>query len=163
LHKQVTSSRRGAQLSFKHLIKQQYEDWATTEIFNQIQNNLPIKLSTTMGIVKPKVLEWCHKSWQMLENRPELIMAGWIKCMNNIRDPFDHRVQEEAFEKVLRNQLEAYGFVPEGEEKENVRQYYSCITDSDSDKDELDVLKRRVFGERKSKREKIITIVTIPT
>jgi DDE superfamily endonuclease len=144
--------------SFKHLIKIQYEDWITNEVLKQLQVNESVKLATGAKIIKPLILEWCYNSWKKLENRPELIIKGWYRCMTDIRDPYDATIQQSAFEKVIKQQLEAYDFVPKEDEIEDPNQYDHYVTDSDSDEDELDPLKRRVYGERKSTRFKQQTI-----
>lgn len=144
--------------SFKHLIKIQYEEWVADEVMKQLQANESVKLATGAKIIKPLILEWCYNSWKKLENRQELIIKGWYKCMIDIRDPYDSTIQQTAFDKVLKQQLEAYDFVPKEDEEEDHKQYYNCITDSDSDEDELDPLKRRVYGERKSNRLRQQTI-----
>ena len=138
--------------SFKHLIKTQFEDWAVDEIYKQLENNSSVKLETGMKIIKPRVLDWCVNSWEQLKERKDLIRSGWNKCMNEILDPFDKEIQVKSFEKVTKSQLNAYGFIFDKDEPENASDYYHYVTDSDSDDDELDPLKRRVYGTRKSDR-----------
>src|ERR1700722_8903543 len=104
--------------SFKHGIKIRYEEWVTQELYKQLQTNQRLNIETNMGVIKPLILNWCFESWRSLENRQDLIMKGWYKCMDRILDPFNKDVQDKATRKVLESQLEAYGFVPELSEPE---------------------------------------------
>ena len=139
--------------SFKHLVKIQFEDWACQRIGDQLERGDPIDFSVGMGIVKPLSRDWSIQSWLQLNERTELIRKGWHRCFLNI-DPFDAKTQEAAIEKVMKNQLTAYGFVPNEPENEFDANYYDCSSDSASNDDELDVLRRRVEGSRKSVRNK---------
>jgi hypothetical protein len=113
-----------------------------------------ISIDTRMSVIKPLVLKWCFESWRSLENRPELIIKGWYKCMITILDPFNQEVQSKATEKSLRNQLEAYDFVfGDAAEPEPDRAYWEIQSDSECD-DELDVMKKRVEGSRKRNRDR---------
>jgi hypothetical protein len=95
---------------------------------------------------------------EIIENRQDLIMKGWFKCMDTILDPFNTTVQDKAMRKVLEYQLEAYGFVPLLSEAEPSESHWDEESDEeDSEADELDVLKRRVEGTRKSGRTKVQT------
>lgn len=142
--------------SFKHGIKYRYEEWSCNEIFNQLESKSEtLKFDTGMHIIKPLVLNWAVESWRSLENRPELIIQGWIKCMTRILDPYNEDVQDKATANILSGTLTAYGFVPDLNEPEPTARYCNEESDYSTSEDELDVMKRRIEGERKSSRRKI--------
>jgi hypothetical protein len=139
--------------SFKCGVRNRYESWATENMMKQLDcemDKIP-SIDTKLSVLKPLILKWSFESWFNLSNRPELIKKGWDRCITNILDPFDIKVQEIAAEKVFKSQLQAYGFVPKEAEKD---ENYNSDSESDSDKDELDVLEARVYGSRKSSRKK---------
>jgi hypothetical protein len=140
--------------SFKHGIKIRYEEWVTRELYKQLQAKQTLNIQTNMAVIKPLILNWCFESWRSLENRQDLIMKGWFKCMDRILDPFNTDVQDKATRKVLESQLEAYGFVPELSEPEPTAAHWDEDSDGETEEDELDVLKRKVEGSRKSTRVK---------
>ena len=84
-------------------------------------------------------------------------MRGWHSAITKILDPFDEKVQNSALEETVKHSLQAYGFIPAEDEPEPIytSQYWNCASDSDSDiNDELDLMKKRVEGTRKSNRIK---------
>lgn len=140
--------------SFKYGIRLRYEEWVTQDLYKQLRANQTLNIDTGMEVIKPLILNWCFESWRSLENRQDLIMKGWYKCMDRILDPFNTDVQDKATRKVLESQLEAYGFVPELSEPEPTAAHWDEESEEDSEEDELDVLKRKVEGSRKSTRVK---------
>lgn len=141
---------------FKHFVKVQFEDWSMTQIINQLEtgnadSTKPLSFSNSLTVLKPLSLEWSLKSWLKLQDRSDLICKAWRKSFNAL-DPFESKLQDTATERVLKNELQAYGFIPDEKEETFDAQYYNNETDSESDNDELDVMKRRVEGTRKSQR-----------
>jgi hypothetical protein len=137
--------------SFKRSIRNKYEEWSCKEMLKLMEDDTAVpKLNTTLTVLKPLMLNWTFQSWFELSKRSSLILKGWKKCATDILDIFDIKVQEVAREKVMKQQLEAYGFVyQKPEENPN---YYS--EDSDSELDELDIYKLRPEPKRKSSRIK---------
>jgi hypothetical protein len=135
--------------SFKCGIRNRFEDWATKQLMDQLEDEKTVPaVDTKLSTLKPLLVQWAFSSWFNLLNRPDLIKKGWKHCISSILDPFDAKVRADAAQKVLENQLKAYGYVPKEPEKTE----YNSDSDTDSDKDELDVLKQRVEGIRKSTR-----------
>jgi hypothetical protein len=144
--------------SFKHGIKYRYDEWAGLEIYKQlVAKRNQLKLETGMLIIKPLLLNWATESWRLLENRGDLIMKGWFKCMDSILDPFNTEVQNKAMTKMIQGQLEAYGFVPDLNEPDPDNAYWEGESSDSGSEDELDILKRRIEGTRKSNRNKTET------
>ena len=110
-----------------------------------------------MLIVKPLLLEWATESWKSLNSRPDLIMRGWFKCMERILDPYDAEVQNKAMTKSIQGQLEAHGFMFELNEPEPNINHWDEESSGSNTEDELDVLKRKIEGTRKSGRNKTQT------
>ena len=80
-------------------------------------------------------------------------------CLDAILDPFNADVQDKSMEKLLKSQLEAYGFVPEMNEPEPTAAYWAEDSEDSASEgeDELDIMKRRTEGIRKSNRAKTQT------
>lgn len=116
-----------------------------------------LRFSQSLLVLKPLLVQWAFESWKKLRERSDLIGSAWLKSFNDL-NPFDPKTQDEAMNRVLKNEITAYGFVPDQAEEEYNASYYNCETDSESDDDELDTMKRRVFGTRKSQRRKKQTI-----
>lgn len=139
---------------FKHFVKLQFEEWSMKQILAQLEchNQSNLTFSNSLAVLKPLSLEWSLNSWLKLRDRTDLICKAWKKSFYMI-DPLEAKVQETATERVLKNELQAYGFIPDEKEEVFNAQYYNNDTDSESDDDELDVMKRRIEGTRKSSRQ----------
>jgi len=112
-----------------------------------------LSFSNSLHVLKPLSVEWAVNSWLKLKDRTDLIIKAWRRSFNLV-DPMDKEIQKTASERVMKGELMAYGMVPGEVEEIYDAQYYNCDTDSESDKDELDVMKRRVEGTRKSSRKR---------
>lgn len=115
-----------------------------------------------MSAIKPLLLNWVYESWDLLNSQPEIIMRAWNKCMNqdlNI-DPFDSAVQQKAVDDCMAGHLVAHDFKFEKkkEDNDNDEEQQNCketeINSSDEERDELDLMKKIVIGERRSSRKR---------
>jgi hypothetical protein len=81
----------------------------------------------------------------------------WRKCVDEILDPYDPKIQEAAIQEAVKHSLEAYGFhysKNEGQEEEEEEWNEEIMGEEDDDKDELDVMKIRIEGTRKNNRNR---------
>lgn len=103
-----------------------------------------------MKLIKPLILQWCLASWTRKNEGRDMIKFGWHECCVRLYNVHDAEKRKAAMAEVGRGELDARDFLPEGEEPAPV---VDALSDDDGD-DELDVMKRRTFGERKSKRKR---------
>ncbi len=147
------------QRPFKHGVKKSFNEWAAQKIIEQIDSNLPTGLSSDLGMkaIKPLVVQWCINSWTSMSSAEgrELIKVGWIKCCIQFFDLFDRAKRVEAFEESQQGKIEI-GHVPKEEEPAAAASDES--NSEDDEKDVLDLMKERKFGERKSTRKRARTI-----
>ena len=143
---------------FKYGLRKRFQEWASEIVFDQLEAGAEnISIETNMKAVKPKILEWCYQSWTKLSHRSDLLMRGWRKCVDEILDPYDPKIQEAAIQEAVKHSLEAYGFhysKNEGQEEEEEEWNEEIMGEEDDDKDELDVMKIRIEGTRKNNRNR---------
>jgi len=66
----------------------------------------------------------------------------------------DETERKKAVEEAAKGQLQAYGFIPEGEEIEDEDPDQWDEESEDEEKDELDLMKEVVIGTRRSTRKR---------
>lgn len=134
------------QRPFKHGITERFNQWAGEQIVEQIATDQQISLaeSLKMATIKPLALQWCIESWKQLKEQPELIVAGWYECCLSLFDVTDPSKRSKALVAVLEKKLEMTHLPDEDE------QDAEAVSDNeeDSEDDELDISKQRVFGKR---------------
>lgn len=143
------------QRPFKHGIRRRFNAWAATVLKEQIDSGEIVGLSPflKMSIIKPLVLEWILGSWSKVREGSALIKVGWHTCCLSLFNILDVAKRVQVLEEVARDELDR-AHVPEEDEKDGG--YSSSSSDDDDDeKDELDMMKARQYGTRKSTREKI--------
>jgi hypothetical protein len=141
--------------SFKCGIRTRFEDWATEHVMSQLEdltNQKVARIDISMGTLKPLMLKWVFDSWFNLSMRPDLIKAGWKVCTTDILDPFNDVVVAAALEKERKDTLQVYDYIFKEHEKNP--ELWQEGNDEDEGKGELDVLKKRIYGKRKSSRAK---------
>jgi hypothetical protein len=119
-----------------------------------------------MSQVKPKILQWALESWSSLREEKLLILKGWHKCVVSLYDVHDKEQQRKATKQAIEREIDASDAVPlpshdcdqappqedrEGEAEEDA---YCDEESDDEDKTEKQVMKKRVYGERKSSRDR---------
>jgi DDE superfamily endonuclease len=139
------------QRPFKHGIRQRFNIWAASVLKQQIDSDEIIGLSPflKMGIIKPLILEWVMGSWSKLKQGREFIKVGWHTCCVALFNVHDQTKRLLVLEEVLKDELDR-AFVPA--ESEDAAE--SSSEEEDEDKDELDIMKERQFGRRKSERKR---------
>jgi hypothetical protein len=139
------------QRPFKHGISRRFNEWAAKQIAAQIAAEQVVGLSESlkMGAIKPLVLEWCMESWRELKERRELIVDGWMKCCTSLFNVMEPAKRIEALAAVAKRELDA-ALVPEAVEEEQDQE----DSEEEEEEDELDITQERVFGERRSARER---------
>jgi hypothetical protein len=106
-----------------------------------------------MSVVKPLVLQWCIDSWSALgvEKGRAYVKMGWHSCCLSLFNVFDGAKRAQVVE-AARGEIEAAAFIPAEQEQEAEDE--PSEDEEDEDKDELDALKERQYGSRKSERKR---------
>lgn len=142
---------------FKHGFRCRFNAWAADVIHEQIKSGqiVGLKPLVLMSVIKPKVLEWALESWKTLAAEKQLIIKGWARCVTELFDVNDAAQRSKAMAAAMRREIDAEA-VPEGIPKEDeVDDDGFCAEESDSEDEEKTVrqiMKERVFGERRSSR-----------
>lgn len=146
------------QRPFKHGIQRQFTDWAASHVRERIRacEDVSFNDMLKMSVLKSKALEWCINSWQQLSLNKVLVLGGWDSCVANLYNVHDPAKRLDALAAVHSNQLDLVWIPTEAEQDapEESDGSSSSACESDSDPDELDSTRPRVFGERKSTRER---------
>ena len=149
---------------FKHGIKKRFNAWAAEIIAEQVTSGeaVGIKPHLKMSQVKPKILQWAWESWSSLRQEKLLILKGWNKCVISLYNVHDKDEQKKATRQAIEKEIDASDAVPahdqadqdpEAEDQDEDAEY--CDEESeDEDKTEKQVMRERVFGERKSARDR---------
>jgi hypothetical protein len=144
------------QRPFKHGIRRRFTEWAGRIIQDQVDNDDVLGLSPylKMSVVKPLVLQWCIDSWSALgvEKGRAYVKMGWHSCCLSLFNVFDGAKRAQVVEEAARGEIEAAAFIPAEQELEAEGE--PSEDEEDEDKDELDVLKERQYGSRKSERKR---------
>jgi len=142
------------QRPFKHGIRQRFSLWCADILREQVRTNDLLGLAPylKMSQIKPRLLEWVVSSWSKLQQGRDYIKMGWHSCVTSMFDVHDPVKRAQVVEDVALQQLEAKAFIPAGDEE--VEEANESEHDEDEQKDELDILKERQFGSRKSARKR---------
>jgi len=147
------------QRPFKHGIKKEFNEWAAQIITEQINSDAPLGLNSDLGMkkIKPLALQWCVTSWTSINNEKgrELIKVGWIKCCTQFFDVLDRAKRVEAVEEAQQGKID-FKHIPQ--EDESAAAVSEESNSEDDNKDVLDVMQERKYGERKSTRKRTRTI-----
>lgn len=146
------------QRPFKHGIRKRFNEWAARIIQDQVDSDDILGLSPylKMSVVKPLILQWCVDSWSALnqEKGRSYVKMGWHTCCVSLFDVLDATKRTQAVEESARGEIEAAAFIPAEEEQETTDNESSDVDEEDEEKDELDVMKERQYGSRKSDRKR---------
>jgi hypothetical protein len=145
---------------FKHGVKKRFNAWAAQIVDEQIRAGgeiVGIKPYSGMAAIKPQLLQWALESWRSLAVEKLLILKGWQMCLiahYNVNSP-EERVK--AMAAAVRHEIAAGDAVPEGIRKEDEdleldEDGYIAEESEDEEKTETQIMKERVYGERKSSR-----------
>lgn len=144
------------QRPFKHGINCRFNEWAAETLRVQYSEGAFTGLNAhlKMKFIKPKVLQWAVESWQKLKEGSLYIQSGWKMCVSDLFDPLLQENQVSAAKEQIEGKLD-FKWVPEeteSEPDEDDQELESDCDSSDEEKDELDLMKVRVEGIRKSNR-----------
>ena len=153
---------------FKHGIKQRFNAWAAELIAEQVASgeSIGIKPHLKMSRVKSKILEWALESWSSVKEEKLLILKGWHKCVVSLYNVNDKDEQKKATQQAIEKQLDASDAVPakaqncdlkeleENKEQDADGEGYCEEESEDEEKTEKQIMKEKIFGERKSSRDR---------
>lgn len=133
------------QRPFKHAITQRFNQWAGTNIAEQIADEKIVGLGAAlkMSNIKPLALQWCIESWKALKERKDLILDGWRKCVTSLYNVNSPQKRVDALADIIEKKLEI-SFLPDEEEQDAEEE----SDREDSSDDELDISAQRVFGQQ---------------
>jgi hypothetical protein len=136
------------QRPFKHGITTRFNEWACTQVVEQIAESKIVGLaeSLKMATLKPLVLQWCIESWKVLKDQPALIVAGWHQCCLSFFDVTDPQKRAKALVAVLEKKLEV-AYLPDANEQDAGESDH----EEDSEDDELDLSAPRTFGKQSAR------------
>lgn len=132
------------QRPFKSCITQSFSEWAAATIAKQIRSGEITGIADKLGMkmLKPLVLQWCIDSWKGLRERKQLILDGWEQSCCKLFDINSAHRRRDAVELYALKKLQL-DVLPDGTEPDGDG-YMEELDDSDND--ELDTSKKRVFG-----------------
>ena len=140
-------------------LKRQWNEYAANIIQEQVDSESNIIGLTSehlsLKTLKPLLLQWFYNSWKIIKENPELVQYGWEKAVFAHFDVFDTIQQSVAVREALEKKFEL-DLVPKKSEKKKAIEIYND-EDTDDERDELDTMKDRKFGTRKSARKKTQT------
>ena len=114
-----------------------------------------LKPLVLMSVIKPKVLQWALESWKRLAAEKQLIIKGWARCVTDLFDVNNAEQRTKAMAAAMRREIDAEA-VPEPQEEvqeDEVDEEGFCAEESeDEEKSVRQIMKERVFGERRSSR-----------
>jgi hypothetical protein len=131
------------QRPFKHIITQQFNEWAGENVAEQIADGKVVGLGAAlkMSNIKPLALQWCIESWKALKERKGLILDGWRKCVTSLYNVNSQQKRIDALTAIAEKKLEL-SFLPDEEEQDAEEE----SDHEDSSNDELDISAPRTFG-----------------
>ena len=146
------------QRPFKHGLRRRFSEWAGEIIREQIEDGDVFGLTPylKMSSIKPLILQWCIDSWSKMKDGRDYIKMGWHSCCVSLFDVHDQVKRVAVVEAASRDEFVAKAFVPEGEEgkEDDYQAEEESDHEEDESKDELDIMKERQFGTRKSARKR---------
>lgn len=143
------------QRPFKAGLRNRFNEWAAGIITEQIEKNELYGLSPylKMSMIKPLILQWCIASWSKMKQGRDYIKMGWHTCCLSLFNVNDVVKRLQVVEEVALGKLEG-SFVPAQAEDSEEAAEHESEAEEDEEKDELDVMKERQYGSRKSARKR---------
>jgi hypothetical protein len=156
---------------FKHGVKRRFDAWAAEKVAAQINSAaaggedaamVGLKESLKMSNIKPKIVDWVCESWKSLAEEKLLIMKGWHSCVVSLFDVHNEQQRKKAVQDALKA-TKPVDAVPElreddlAEEELEVKlnsEGYIEEESEDEEKTEKQIMKERVYGERRSTRDR---------
>jgi hypothetical protein len=150
------------QRPFKSSIRRSFDTWAAEQLYQQISSERVVGLAEQFKMVniKPLILQWCINSWQHLQQRKDIIAAGWYSCCTSLYDVNSRDKRVAALSAVAQRLLDD-NYVPDGEEDvmESDGESDSEVEDeegalSDGSGEELDLAAPLPANVRRSERKR---------
>lgn len=140
------------QRPFKAGLRNRFNEWAAGIMTEQIEKDELSGLTPylKMSMIKPLILQWCIASWSKMKQGRDYIRMGWHTCCLSLFNVNNVVKRLQVVEEVALGKLER-SFIPE-QTKEAVEQ--ESESEEEEQKDELDVMKERQYGSRKSTRKR---------
>jgi len=147
------------QRPFKHGLRKQFNVWAAQILREQIQKDDLVGLTPylKMSCIKPLILQWCVDSWNKMKGGRDYIRTGWHTCCISLYNVLDAAKRMATVEEAARGELNAQAFVPQESEDADADVEAEDEWDGEDEieqQDELDLMKARQYGARKSERKR---------
>lgn len=148
----------------KHAVKKKFNDYVSQSVAAAMQKEDPaqrtasLKQMLLMSELKPRLLLWLAQAWHLLSQEKILIFKGWKRCLLDFYDVRDANLRQKAVEEAKEQDGDTSG-VPAGadaaeESKEPVDVEDNEEDSSEDEKPTRQVMKERVYGERRSSRHR---------
>jgi hypothetical protein len=140
------------QRPFKAGLRNRFNEWAAGIITEQIEKHELCGLAPylKMSMIKPLILQWCIAAWTKMKLGRDYIKMGWHSCCGSLFNVHDVVKRLQVVEEVALGILDK-SFIPEDADPE---EQAAESEEEDEEKDELDVMKERQYGSRKSTRKR---------
>jgi len=146
------------QRPFKVAIRKSFYAWAAKQVSEQLESGLVVGFAESfkMSNLKPLALQWCVDSWNVLEQRKQLILWGWGKCCISLFNVHDREKRIAALSEAASQRID-HKHVPEATESENGSDCEDSNLD-DSDESELEGMDIASSDEEKDELDTSIPI-----
>jgi hypothetical protein len=149
----------------KHAVKKRFNEYVAHTVEaamrqpTEAEQCAQLKQMLLMSELKPRLLLWVAEAWQLLSQENILIFKGWKRCVLDLYDVRDATLREKAYKEAKEQQVDSDNGVPadaEGaaEHKDVEEASDEEIDSSDDEKPTRQVMKERIFGERRSSRQR---------
>lgn len=151
----------------KHAIKKKFNDYVAKEVAaamqkpDSAQRAAYLKRMLLMSELKPRLLLWTAQAWQLLSQETILIYKGWKRCLLDFYDVLKEENRKKVAQEAKEQPLDCVGDVPANAvlaaEHNDQAAAESDEEEQDSSEDEKptrQVMKERIFGERRSSRHR---------
>jgi hypothetical protein len=140
---------------FKHAVKRSFDAHASAEVSRQVQSGNVVGLRDFLKLssLKPLLLNWLADAWARLAVERVLIQRAWHQCVVQFYDVHDEAKRAAAVQEAVQRNLDASGSVPDVAESDDEEdaEFFEEESD-DEDKPAVQIMKERVYGERRSSR-----------
>ena len=107
---------------------------------------------------KPRLLLWLAQAWHLLSQETILIFKGWKRCLLDFYDVRDPHLRQKAVEEAKEQDVDTSGVPADANAAEESKEPVDVeVDEEDSSEDEKptrQVMKERVYGERRSTRQR---------
>lgn len=143
----------------KHAVKRSFDAHASAEVLRQVKSGSVSGLRDFLKLssLKPLLLDWLADAWARLAVERVLIQRAWHQCVVQYYDVHDAIKRAAAVQEAVQLALNASGAVPvETESDSDVDAEYGEEESDDEDKPAVQIMRERVYGERRSARASVV-------